>query len=143
VVAIAPVSGTSHSCGNSAAIKPCYTADDFFDTSNSDSAIAAKAAPFGAFDRNQFWGPHYFSTDMTLLKGFKLPHAGEQTQFQAGITAFNLTNHPNHGLPVANVDSGEFSTSTYMEGPPTSIYGSGVGGDPSVRIVEFTTKIVF
>jgi len=80
---------------------------------------------------------------MTLLKGFKLPHAGEQTQFQAGITAYNLTNHPNHGLPVALTDSGEFGSSTYMEGPPTSIYGSGVGGDPSVRIIEFTSKIVF
>jgi outer membrane receptor protein involved in Fe transport len=132
VVAVAPKSGTPHHCGPSAATTPCLTASEF-----------KYVTPFGATDRNQFWGPHYFSTDMTLLKGFKLPHAGEQTQFQAGITAYNLTNHPNHGLPVALTDSGEFGSSTYMEGPPTSIYGSGVGGDPSVRIIEFTSKIVF
>lgn len=30
-----------------------------------------------------------------------------------------------------------------MEGPPTSIYGSGVCGNPSVRILEVNGRITF
>ena len=80
---------------------------------------------------------------MTLQKAFKLPHMGDQGRFEVGMTAYNLLNHPNFGLPTAAIDSSQFGLSLYAEGPPTSIYGSGVGGDPSVRIVEFTGKILF
>jgi hypothetical protein len=103
----------------------------------------ANAAPFGQIDRNQVFGPHFFNTDMTLLKGFVIPQLGEQAKFEIGLTAFNVFNHPNFGLPRANVDGTNMGITTYAEGPPTSIYGSGVGGDPSVRIVELNARFNF
>jgi hypothetical protein len=139
LVPIAAAPGTPHHCGPGSANKPCFTPAQFIAPPSSNGS----GVPFGAAERNQFWGPHYFDTDMTLQKGFDLPHMGDQGKFLAGLTAFNLLNHPNHGLPTSDIDSSQFGTSLYMEGPPTSIYGSGVGGDPSVRIIEFTGKIIF
>ncbi len=133
-VPIAAVPGTPHHCtpSNAELSSPCFTSADF-----------TTVTPFGAAERNQFWGPHYFDTDMTLQKAFKLPHMGDQGKFQAGITAFNLFNHPSFGLPVADIDQSQFGVSQYAEGPPTTIYGSGLGGDPTIRIVEFTGKFIF
>ncbi len=140
-VPLAAAPGTNHHCGSSSATTPCLTAADFPGYDASQGTLST--SPFGAAERNQFWGPKYFDTDMTLQKAFKLPKMGDQGKFIAGMTAFNLFNHPNFGLPNGSIDSSSFGTSLYTEGPPTSIYGSGVGGDPSVRIVEFTGKITF
>lgn len=143
VVAMAPGPQAPHHCGPSAAVKACLTAADFPAYSAAVSGGATTAFPFGGFDRNQFWGPHFFDTDMSLQKGFRMPHMGEAGKLEIGATAFNLFNHPNFGLPSSDIDSSHFGSSEYMEGPPTSIYGSGVGGDPSVRILELTGKFVF
>ncbi|MGA3335078.1 MAG: carboxypeptidase regulatory-like domain-containing protein [Terracidiphilus sp.] len=142
-IPIAAAPGTPHHCGPSSATTPCLTPADFPNYPIVDGYVTPTVSPFGATDRNQFWGPSYFDTDMTLQKAFKLPHMGDQGRFEVGMTAFNLLNHPNFGLPTAALDSSHFGLSLYAEGPPTSIYGSGVGGDPSVRIVEFTGKFVF
>lgn len=143
-VPIAAAPGTPHHCGNNSATTPCLTAADFPAYVGAGGAISPAMSPFGATERNQFWGPHYFNTDMTLLKAFKLP-LGEQGKLQVGASAFNLLNHPNFGLPSGLIDNGPsvFGYSLYAEGPPTSIYGSGVGGDPSIRILELTGRIVF
>ncbi len=138
-VPIAATPGTPNHCGVSSAITPCLTAADF------PAFASGTASPFGAAARNQFWGPHYFDTDMTLQKAFKLPMFGDRGQFRPGVTAYNLLNHPNFGLPNGIIDNGPsvFGFSLYTEGPPTSIYGSGLGGDPSVRILEITGKVIF
>lgn len=140
VMQIAPLPGVSvpHHCGPSSANTPCLNPADFAAYSNNGATV-----PFGAYDRNQFFGPHFFNTDMTLMKGFHLAHLGEASKLEVGATAFNLLNHPNFGLPSPNIDAAHFAQSLYMEGPPTSIYGSGVGGDPSIRILELNGKIVF
>jgi hypothetical protein len=110
---------------------------------NPDWVITPTAGAFGSYDRNQFWGPSYADADVTIQKGFKIPHMGDSGKFVAGMTVFNVFNHPNFGLPTSLLDSSHFGTTLYVEGPPTSIYGSGVGGDPSVRIAEFTSKFEF
>ena len=136
ITPLIPKPGISHHCTASAAnpTSPCFTSSDFM----------TSTGPFGNFARNQFFGPHFVDTDMTLLKAFGLPKLGEQGNVQIGLTAFNVFNHPNFGLPHANIDSpSTFGTTTYAEGPPTSIYGSGVGGDPSVRIVELNARFNF
>ncbi len=134
VTAIAPNAGINHHCGPSSANpnSPCFTAADF-----------TEPGPFGSYDRNQFWGPRFFNTDATLLKAFAMPHTSEQAKLEIGLTAFNLLNHPNFGLPYANIDAGNFGVTTVAVGPPTSIYGAGLGGDPSVRIVELNARFVF
>jgi hypothetical protein len=145
-VAIAPIPGVNvpHHCGASSAnpATPCLNAADFAWPLN-PGPTSPSSVPFGAYDRNQFYGPHYFDTDATLLKAFGLPHMGEATKFEVGLTAFNLLNHPNFGLPNANADAAQFGSTTVAVGPPTSIYGAGLGGDPSVRIVELNARFVF
>jgi len=141
---IAPAPGVNvpHHCGPSSAnpSTPCLTLSDFAYMGNT---ATPSTVPFGAYDRNQFFGPHYFDTDATLLKSFDIPHTGDQGKFELGLTAFNLLNHPNFGLPHVNIDASQFGTTTVAVGPPTSIYGAGLGGDPSVRIVELNARFVF
>ncbi|MGO9775235.1 MAG: carboxypeptidase regulatory-like domain-containing protein [Terracidiphilus sp.] len=103
----------------------------------------AASVPFGQEHRNQVFGPRFFDTDATLLKAFTLPHTSEKAKLQIGLTAFNLLNHPNFGLPNANIDEANFGITTVAVGPPTSIYGAGLGGDPSIRIVELLARFTF
>ena len=104
----------------------------------------ATSSPFGQEERNQVFGPHYLDTDATLLKAFTMPHLGDQGKLEVGMTAFNLLNHPNFGLPNATIDqTAQFGLSTVAVGPPTSIYGAGLGGDPSVRIFELNARVLF
>lgn len=132
---IAPGAGVNHHCSSSAAKTPCFTMADFPNYLTS--------SPFGQYERNQFFGPHYFDTDMTLLKGFKLPPLGESGKFELGATAYNLFNHASFANPVSSIDSPLFGSSIIANGPPTSIYGAFLGGDDSVRIVQFTGKLIF
>ncbi len=134
-VPIAPAQGTNHHCTSSASTTPCLTSANFPNFSNS--------SPFGAYERNQFFGPHYFDTDMTLMKGFKVPFMGDSGKFELGATAYNLFNHPSFANPVASIDSPLFGQSIIANGPPTSIYGAFLGGDDSVRIIQFTGKLTF
>ncbi len=174
VVSAAPAPGTPHHCGPSSTTNPCFNeptlpatgtygqvvpgSTNFPDypftnenpldvngnTSNPAWAVTPTVSPFGAYDRNQFFGPHYFDMDLMLSKSFMLPHLGKTTKFQPGITAFNVLNHPSFGLPYDSLDSPTIlGLSTYAEGPPTNIYGSGLGGDPSIRIIEFNAKLIF
>lgn len=144
-VPIAAAPGTPHNCGSGSASNACISAANFPAYIGTGGTISPTLPPFGMAQRNQFWGPHFFDTDMTLLKGFKLPRMGDQGKLELGATAFNLINHPNFGLPNSVIDTGasSFGYSLYTEGPPTSIYGSGLGGDPSIRILEVTGRIVF
>jgi hypothetical protein len=133
VAQVAPAPGTPHHCGSSAAKTPCLQASDFPNAGNPD-------ALFASYDRNQFTGPGYFDTDLTLAKKFDL-HEG--VALKLGITGYNLLNHPNFANPVSNVLSSVFGQSFSTVSPPTSIYGAFLGGDASVRIVQFTGKLTF
>lgn len=172
VVPLAYSASARRHCGASAATKGCFnlpslpataapgatmTSPDFptvvwTNTAASASAPASwtvgptsSATLFGAAERNQFYGPHYFDTDLTLLKSFDLARRGDQRKLEIGMTAFNLFNHPNFGEPNAVIDNGvsQFGWSLYAEGPPTTIYGSGLGGDPSIRTIELNGRVVF
>jgi hypothetical protein len=134
VAQVAPAPGTPHHCGSSAARKPCLQMSDF--------PAAGGAGPlFAPYDRNQFTGPGYFDTDMTLAKKFDL---FEGIGLKLGITGYNLLNHPNFANPDSNaLSSSSFGKSFGTVSPPTSIYGAFLGGDASVRIVQFTGKLTF
>jgi outer membrane receptor protein involved in Fe transport len=133
VVQVAAAPGTPHRCGSSSARTPCLTAADF-------PTAGDPASVFAPYDRNQFVGPGYFDTDMTLAKVFTL-HEGLNVRL--GATAYNLFNHPNFASPVSDVTSPNFGQSFSTVSPPTSIYGAFLGGDASVRILQLTGKINF
>jgi Carboxypeptidase regulatory-like domain/TonB-dependent Receptor Plug Domain/TonB dependent receptor len=96
---------------------------------------------FGNQRRNAFRGPHYFNSDFTLRKDFRVK---ERVNFGIGATAYNVFNHPNFGNPIHDVSS----TSTFgliqnTVVPPTSPYGAFVGSAVSGRILQLTGQISF
>ena len=136
VAQAAPIAGTPHHCGSTSARTPCLDASQFPGATSGDLSQI-----FAPYDRNQFTGPGYFDTDMTLAKSF--PIFREGTSVKLGMTAYNLFNHPNFANPDSNVTSSVFGQSLSTVSPPTSIYGAFLGGDASVRIVQFTGRINF
>ncbi len=93
--------------------------------------------------RNQFVGPGYFDTDFTMMKGFKIPHL-ESGLFQIGVEAYNVLNHSNFFNPDTNFSAGAgFGTITETVSPPTSAFGSFLGGNSSARIVQLKANIKF
>jgi Carboxypeptidase regulatory-like domain len=159
--------GSTKSCGEGAAIpaapKPCLppqvlptdvpNPDALFVQSgcetgfNAGIAGAAPACAGGraveiAQGRNRFRGPSYFNTDFAVMKNTKLPR-WERGQLGIGFQFFNLFNHPNFGLPNNDISNPQFGRISYMESPPTSILGSGLGGDASPRMIQLKVQLQF
>jgi outer membrane receptor protein involved in Fe transport len=132
------------SCGASAVVTnntPCLNLSDF---AASAAANAANNLPtdiqFGNQTRNQYRGPDYFDTDLNVYKTFTIH---ENLHFQVGAEFFNLFNHPNFALPVNNIASPFFGQITSTASVPTSILGSGLGGDASPRLIQLHGEITF
>jgi hypothetical protein len=92
--------------------------------------------------RNQFTGPGYFDTDMTIMKYTKLPR-WETAKLGVGVQFFNLLNHPNFAAPQNDESNSQFGQVHSTVNPPTSILGSFLGGDASVRLIQLTAKFNF
>ncbi len=92
--------------------------------------------------RNQFFGPRYFDTDMTIMKYTQIPH-WETAKLGLGAQFFNLFNHPNFESPVNDINNGSFGQILDTVNTPTSILGSFLGGDASPRLVQLTLKLNF
>lgn len=92
--------------------------------------------------RNQFYGPKYFDTDMTIMKYTQVPHF-ETMKVGVGAQFFNLFNHPNFEPPVNDINNGNFGKVLSTVNTPTSILGSFLGGDASPRLIQLTVKINF
>jgi Carboxypeptidase regulatory-like domain len=116
---------------------------------NSGIAGAAPPAPCVGGDavqiaqgRNRFRGPGYFNTDFAVMKNTKLPR-WEKAQLGIGFQFFNFFNHPNFGLPHNDISDPEFGQISYLESPPTTILGSGLGGDASPRMIQLKVQLQF
>jgi len=92
--------------------------------------------------RNQFYGPHYWDTDMTVMKYTRFPK-WETAKLGVGVQFFNLFNHPNFASPVNDLSSPHFGQVRSTVNPPTSILGSFLGGDASTRLIQLTAKFNF
>jgi hypothetical protein len=123
---------TPHHCGKAATITPCFGGPSSTDFANPTS--------FGGQRRNQFTGPGYFNTDVSVLKGFKVPHL-ESGKFRIGAQAYNVLNHPNFQNPDFDYSSPTFGSVVSTASAPTSVFGSFLGGDASPRIIQL--KAVF
>jgi hypothetical protein len=85
----------------------------------------AEAGQFGDAGRNIGRGPSYTNVDLSLVRNF--PIRGDvRLQFRA--EAFNLANHANFGLPVADLNSANFGR-ILSAGPP--------------RLLQFALKLTF
>jgi hypothetical protein len=96
--------------------------------------------------RNQFRGPNYFDTDFTVMKYTKI---GERANLGIGFQFFNLFNHPNFDQPINDIAAGDvaaggqFGTIISTVNTPTSILGSGLGGNASPRLIQLKAEIKF
>jgi hypothetical protein len=114
------------------------------DTCVKTSMFAPSGQPsFGAQERNNFRGPHYFDTDFTVMKQTKMSHLSETAKLGIGLQFFNILNHPNFNLPDHNLADSTFGKILSTVGPPTSILGSFLGGDASPRIIQVKAQITF
>lgn len=124
-------------------------------TECSFAAPGSSSAGFANFDyasgfnvqrRNQFTGSGYTDTDLSLTKGFGIPH-WEAANLRFGAQFFNILNHPNFAQPVNDVESGSgqgaFGTINGTVNTPTSILGSFLGGDASPRLIQLKATFSF
>ena len=121
----------------SAAVTPCLNANAFV---NGASPTFTGYDALSSQTRNQYRGPHYFDIDMNLYKTF---HFGEQRKLGVGVQAFNVFNHPNFALPDSGMGDATFGQILSMANAPTSPYGSFLGFDSSVRVVQLSAKLTF
>jgi Carboxypeptidase regulatory-like domain/TonB dependent receptor len=84
-----------------------------------------QAGQFGNAGRNIVRGPSYTNVDVSLVRNIALRN-GKRLQFRA--EAFNIANHPNFGLPVADLNSANFGR-ILSAGPP--------------RLLQFGLKVIF
>ena len=106
-------------------------------------AAFGSASLFSAFPnqvRNQYRGPHFFDSDVTVGKNFKLT---ERFTFNFATHFYNIFNHPNFANPDLNFADSTFGQPQVTTAPPTGPYGSFFPGLPSGRIIQFAGKIVF
>ena len=133
------------SCGRSNAsvsgtATPCLNAAAFLDTGYDPAGTQGTAPAFSRQTRNQYRGPHFFDIDMSLFKNFKF---GERFTFALGAQAFNVFNHPNFQGPDNYLGDSTFGQISAMTPMPTSPYGTFLGFDSSVRVVQVAAKIIF
>lgn len=128
----------SYSCSSSAIANvatgegtPCLQINGF-----------ASPTSFNVQRRNQFFGPHYVDTDFSAQKGFAVPH-WEGATINVGAQFFNLFNHPNFAQPVSDISSSLFGKINSVVSTPTSIFGNGLGGDASPRIIQLKASFQF
>jgi hypothetical protein len=126
-----PTTNVAHVC-TSVVNSPCFTAADF--------APAGALTGFGTLGRNQFYGPHFFDIDASLMKDIRIR---EHVTFSFGAQAYNLLNHTNFDQPVNDIANPNFGSSIAAVGPPTSLLGSFVGAGSSPRFVEIKGLIRF
>ena len=125
--------GHQSTCNVKSTVTPCLSAANF----------SPAATGFGNQTRNQFRGPNFFDTDLSLVKNTQIP-GWEQGQLGIGVTAFNLFNHPNFDLPVNDIaNSSQFGTILRTVSVPTSVLGSFLGGDASPRMIQVTARLTF
>ena len=128
---IAPQS--TGNCNSSAADTPCLS------TANFDTAGTLQ---FGDQRRNQYRGPGFWDTDMTVQKSFGI-HGFERGRIAFAAQFFNLFNHANFDQPVSDLANPQFGLITRTLNPPTSILGSFLGGDASPRLIQINIRLSF
>jgi hypothetical protein len=128
------------SCGGSAvytSASPCLTNSQFSSVIDPSSGLMVG---LGNQSRNQYQGPGYFNTDLSVSKSIRV---SEKVEFSLGAQFFNLFNHPNFAAPVSNIESPLFGQIVNTVSAPTSILGSFLGGDASPRLIQLHGRITF
>jgi len=130
------------SCGRGAAgdpgvATPCINSNVYL---NSGAATFNNFTAWSPATRNQLFGPHYFDLDLNMYRTFRI---AERATLGFGIQAFNALNHPNFANPDSALGDGSTGIISATAATTTSPYGSFLGFDSSVRVVQISGKINF
>ena len=165
-VPVAPLSG-SHSCGAGAVVPPfphpCWPPQVLENGAPNPGALFVQTGCESSFNagnvpgpsgpcsgtavsfaqgRNRFRYPSYFNTDFTIMKKTSIV-GRDKVVLGIGVQFFNFFNRPNFGPPDNYSSDPGFGEISTMEMPPTSILGSGLGGDVSPRMIQLKAQIQF
>jgi len=97
---------------------------------------------FGTLGRNSLRGPNYFNSDFATMK-FVHISKWEQARLGLGAQFYNVFNHANFDVPVANVGSSAFGQIIRTVSGPTSPFGAVLGADASARIIPLKAQFSF
>jgi hypothetical protein len=115
-----------------------------FNTGNLPGPLGPCSGPLVTFaqGRNRFRAPSYLDTDFSIMKNTKL-RGWEKGTLGMGLQFFNLFNHPNFSIPDNYSSDQSFGQILFLDQPPTSILGAGLGGDASVRMIQVNVQLQF
>ena len=80
---------------------------------NTTAFATPTAGTFGNVGRDSIYGPNWRTVDLSLLKNVALKMLGEGGNLQFKLSATDVFNHPNLGLPDATYTDGAFGTIAY------------------------------
>jgi hypothetical protein len=92
--------------------------------------------------RNIFRGPNYFNADFGLTKDTQLP-GWHSAHLVLGLEVFNVLNHANFDLPIADISNPQFGTIQRQVSSPTSILGGFPNANASARMAQIKGEIRF
>ena len=110
------------------------------------SGLGASLNGYGGNDilpqvgRNTFRYPGAVNLDVRFSKRTRI---SVRMSFELMGEAFNVLNHPNFDQPIGDVSNPQFGLITRSVGPPTSIFGSFLGGDSSPRALQIRGQLTF
>jgi carboxypeptidase family protein len=117
--------------------KPCLPIASF-PLSGQESFLTG----FSTGIRNLFRGPNYFNADFSVMKDTTLP-GWRRAHLVLGMQAFNVLNHANFDLPVADISNPLFGTIQRQVSSPTTILGEFPGANASARMAQIRAEIRF
>lgn len=111
---------------------PCLSASQFTQATTG----------FGNQSLGQFRGPKFVDSDLGFMKMTGIP-GREGMKFGVGVQAYNVLNHPNFQVPDFNLADSTFGQIISAVGSPSSIFGVGLGGDNSPRLLQVKAVLQF
>jgi hypothetical protein len=108
-------------------------------------AASSAQTNFGNIGRNQFRGPGYFDTDLSIKKSFRVTNNENGLRLILGANAYNILNHANFGNPDSDVADGPgvFGTVQNTVTPASSPFGNFQGSAVSGRILQLEMQLKF
>jgi hypothetical protein len=119
----------------------CFNANNFYQpVFDANGNLLNPQTSFSNQRRNQYRGPNFFDSDLSLSKAFKLT---ERFAFSFGANFYNVFNHTNFDLPDNGLGDSTFGQIVTTALPPTGPYGSFFANLPSARVIQLQGKLVW
>jgi hypothetical protein len=104
---------------------------------------SAAPSTLGNSGRNAFFGPGFYSLDVSLARTFPLPWLGETGRFRIRADAYNLLNHANLGNPDAQLNDPTFGVATYGRQGYPSGFPAVAPLNETPREIQLSVKVEF